>query len=194
MARKPKSDTSKLEPPEGMEPGDPAQDGLQIEHSALRNYDPTQANLEGRGKYRRQLERFVALPDADKHKQLKDTWKEVAMVVSSRAKSFAATCSPKDFGRLYQLVMSGAVSIDKAFPKQERENSPALVVNMFGTLGQRAARIAMPETPHTITVEAKEVTEWPDSATTTTSLLPTATEKSPTTTPSTEPLITPSAP
>lgn len=139
---------------------------------------PQTANLDGRGKYKRQLEKFMTLDDDTKHRTLKDTWKEVAMVAASRARQFAATCSPKDFGRLYQLIMSGAVSIDKAFPKTEHVNSPSLVVNMFGSLGQRAARIAIPPTPETITVTAMEVpTTCPSTPSTTTVTSTTLTEE-----------------
>lgn len=105
---------------------------------------------EGRGIYRRQLEKFAVLESTAKHDILKETWKEVAMGAALRAKAFVATCAPKDFGRLYQMIMAGAVSIDKAFPpKQEPLNGPSFVFNMFGSLGQRAAAIAMPQTPQT---------------------------------------------
>ena len=115
-------------------------------------HSPAQANLEGRGIHRRALARFIAEPPAAQHKELRDTWKAVAMVAASRAKGFAATCSPKDFGRLYQLIMSGAVSIDKAFPPKEQAASPRLVVNLFGSLGERAAKIAIPPVPQVIDV------------------------------------------
>jgi hypothetical protein len=115
-------------------------------------------NLDGRGKHRRSLEQFATLDPKEQHHALRDTWKQVAMGVALRAKSFATTCSPKDFGRLYQLVMSGAVSLDKAFPPKEQTQSPRLVVNLFGSLGQRAAAIAIPKVPTIINpVETKEV-------------------------------------
>lgn len=114
---------------------------------------PVPTNNEGRGVYKRQLEHFATLKDEEKHTQLRDTWKEVAMGAALRAKALVATCSPKDFSSLYKVVMSGAVAIDKAFPETKKPQvTSALVVNMFGSLGQRAARIAMPETPTTIDI------------------------------------------
>jgi hypothetical protein len=126
-------------------------------------------NPEGRGKYKKELERFAALPEEEKHQTLKTTWKEVAMVAASRAKQFAATCSPKDFGRLSQLIMSGAIAIDKAFTKPKVEvvappppppppppslpptpPPPPLVFNLFGSLGQRAVSVTTPETPRVV--------------------------------------------
>lgn len=150
--------------------------------------DPTGEDLDpknlGRGIHRRTIEKFAALPDEDRRKMLKDTWAEVAMGAATRAKQFVATCSPKDFGRLYQMIMSGAVAIDKAFPPQKQEiQAPAFVVNMFGSLGQRAAAIASPTVP-TIDVTPKEV-EWQSSPTKMNSSLPTSSESSLTKTPST---------
>lgn len=106
-------------------------------------------NNQGRGVYRRQLEQFSTLKDEEKHALLRETWKDVAMGAALRAKALIATCSPKDFSSMYKVVMSGAVAIDKAYPPEVKKQllTPALVVNMFGSLGQRAARIAMPETP-----------------------------------------------
>lgn len=114
--------------------------------------DGGRSHNAGRGIYRRQLEKFAKLESTKKHDILKETWKEVAMGAALRAKAFVATCAPKDFGRLYQMIMAGAVSIDKAFPpKQEALNAPSFVFNMFGSLGQRAAAIAMPSVPIQIT-------------------------------------------
>ena len=111
-------------------------------------------NNQGRGVYRRQLEQFSTLKDEEKHALLRETWKDVAMGAALRAKALIATCSPKDFSSMYKVVMSGAVAIDKAYPPEAKKQllTPALVVNMFGSLGQRAARIAMPETPLTVDV------------------------------------------
>ena len=120
--------------------------------------DVATLNLDGRGKHRRSLEAFATLDPKEQHHTLRDAWKQVAMGVALRAKAFATTCSPKDFGRLYQLVMSGAVSLDKAFPPKEQNNAPRLVVNLFGSLGQRAGAIATPQVP---TIEAESVKEIP---------------------------------
>ena len=78
------------------------------------------------------------------------------MGVALRAKAFSTTCSPKDFGRLYQLIMSGAVSMDKAFPPKEQNNAPRLVVNLFGSLGQRAGAIATPVVPTVVDITPKQ--------------------------------------
>lgn len=110
----------------------------------------TPDNPDGRGRYRRQLERFATLKDEEKHQTLKETWKEVAMGAALRAKSFVATCAPKDFTNLYRIIMSGAIAIDKAYPPRDQQRDlahTALVVNMFGTLGQRAVNIVMPPLP-----------------------------------------------
>lgn len=121
--------------------------------------DVATLNLDGRGKHRRSLERFATLDPKEQHATLRETWKQVAMGVALRAKSFATTCSPKDFGRLYQLVMSGAVSIDKAFPPREQDKqAPRLIVNLFGSLGNRAGNIAIPQTPVVNAVSVKEIT------------------------------------
>jgi hypothetical protein len=152
----------------------------------------------GRGIYRRQLEKFSTLPDDEKHKLLRETWKEVAMGTITRAKAFVSTCSPKDFGSLQRLVISSAVSLDKAFPPvKEPLAGPKFIVNLFGSLGPRAAAIATPPIPligqdaiinDSIT---REIT-WPSSSLTkTTTLLPTLLENSTTTTPSTPPLKEP---
>ena len=115
-------------------------------------------NPDGRGKHRRALEKFTTLDTKEQHATLREHWKQVAMGVALRAKSFSTTCSPKDFGRLYQLIMSGAVSLDKAFPPKEQSTAPRLVVNLFGSLGQRAAAIAIPKVPTIDAISVKEVT------------------------------------
>ena len=117
------------------------------------------ANPEGRGIHRRALEKFVSKEVKEQHNQLRNTWKEVAMGVALRAKAFSTTCSPKDFGRLYQLIMSGAVSMDKAFPPKEQNNAPRLVVNLFGSLGQRAGAIATPVVPTVVDITPKQETD-----------------------------------
>lgn len=172
MARSPKKETSLQHPPTVPTEGTPAP------------YVPD--NPDGRAKYRRQLEQFALLEDDEKHNQLKETWKEVAMGAAIRAKALVSTCSAKEFHLLQRVITAGAIAMDKGYPptEQKKDHSPALVVNMFGSLGQRAAAIAMPITPETITVQAKEVTEWPDSATKTALSLPTNTAMSPTTKPS----------
>lgn len=125
---------------------------------------PAVSHNPGRAIYKEKLEEFAKLDDKEKHALLQQTWKDIAMGAALRAKQFISTCSPKDFNNVYRLVMSGAVAIDKAYPPEKKlppPLTPALVVNMFGTLGQRAANIAMPETPErqvkVIDVTAKEV-------------------------------------
>lgn len=117
-------------------------------------------NNLGRGIHRRELEKFAKLDDKEKHTVLKETWKEIAMGAALRAKAFITTCAPKDFNNLYRMVMAGAVAIDKAYPPVADKKppvSPSLVVNMFGSLGQRAAKIAMPETPETTVIDVTSV-------------------------------------
>lgn len=108
---------------------------------------PLSLNPQGRGVYRRKVEEFDLLSPKEQNESIRTVWKSVAIGIAERAKSFSTTCSPKDFGRLYQLVMSGAVSIDKAFPPKEVIQSPKLVVNLFSSLGNRAAQIAIPAVP-----------------------------------------------
>lgn len=110
----------------------------------------------GRSIYRRELNKFSKMKEEDKHTMLRETWKEVAMGAASRAKAFVATCSPRDFGTLQRLVVSGAIAIDKAFPQKAEVYSPKFIVNMFGSLGPRAVAIAQPLTP--IDITPKEVT------------------------------------
>lgn len=120
----------------------------------------TVTNNLGRGIHRRELEKFNKLDDKEKHALLKETWKEVAMGAALRAKAFITTCSPKDFTNVYKVVMAGAVAIDKAYPpvaEKKPPASPSFVVNMFGSLGQRAAKIAMPETPETTVIDVTSV-------------------------------------
>lgn len=117
-------------------------------------------NPDGRAKYKRQLEHFATLNDDDKLKSIRETWKEVAMVAATRAKQLASTCAAKDFGKLYQLIMSSAISLDKAFPPKKEPPPPApppLVFNLFGSLGQRAVSVVTPQTPEVVTVQAKEL-------------------------------------
>ena len=108
------------------------------------------------------LRRFAQLPPKEQHDILRDTWKQVAMGVAVRAKNFLTTCPPHDFGKLYQLVQAGAQALDKAFPPKEQTSAPRLVVNLFGSLGDRAAKVAIPVVPHTIDAEAKEITDGED--------------------------------
>jgi hypothetical protein len=147
--------------------------------------NPGKDHNPGRGIYRTKLKEFALLKDEDKHHALRETWKEVAMGAATRAKAFVATCSPKDFGALQRLIISGAVSLDKAFPPKQEPLGPKFIVNMFGSLGQRAASIATPDIP-TIDVTAKEIEEWPSSSSTNMiTLSPIAMETSTMTKPST---------
>ena len=123
--------------------------------------DPGKDHNPGRGIYRKQLEAFAQLTDNEKLDALRETWKEVAMGAAVRAKTFVATCSPKDFGGLHKLISAAAVGIEQAFPRKQEAASQQFIINMFGSLGQRAAAIAAPPIP-IITVDAKEVS-WPSS-------------------------------
>jgi hypothetical protein len=126
----------------GIDPGEVADQG--------KDHNP------GRGIYRRQLEAFTTLKDEAQITLLRDTWKEIAMGAATRAKAFVATCSSKDFGTLQRLIAAGTASMDQAFPPQQSALSTNLIINMFGSLGQRAASIAAPAIP-TIDVTPTEV-------------------------------------
>lgn len=104
-------------------------------------------NPDGRAVYTRKIRDFQALPVKEQNESIRETWKSVAMGIALRAKSFSTTCSPKDFGKLYQLVMSGSVSLEKAFPPDKHLQNPQLIVNLFSSLGPRAASIAIPAVP-----------------------------------------------
>ena len=155
------SDVEAIEDIGGLDPGELPDTG--------KNHNP------GRGIYRRELERYTKLTEDEKLTRLRDIWKEVAMGTATRAKAFVSTCSPKDFSNLQRLIAAGATAIDKAFPEKATPLAPKFIVNLFGSLGQRAAAIAMPPVP-IIDVTAVEV-PCPNSSTTQTmSLLPTKTE------------------
>ncbi len=104
-------------------------------------------NPLGKAIHKRTVEDFETLTPKEQHDCLRDTWKSIAMGIAARAKSFSTSCSSKEFGKLYQLVQAGAASLDKAFPPKEQTQSAKLIVNLFSSLGQRAARIAIPEVP-----------------------------------------------
>lgn len=67
-----------------------------------------------------------------------------------RVKAFSRTCSPSEFGRLYQLIMSSAVALDKAYPKEPLPVTPQqsiMQVNLFGSISDKAKQVVVPETP-----------------------------------------------
>ena len=103
-------------------------------------------NPLGKSALTEETEEFLTLNLDQRRAVLKDVWSEIAFVVAKRAKSLAKTVSTKDIGRLYQLVMSGAVSLDKAFPPKE-VSGQTLSINLFGSLGQKAVGIVQPQTP-----------------------------------------------
>jgi hypothetical protein len=109
-------------------------------------------NPRGRAIHKDALEDFEKLTGKEQYEALRSTWKSVAMGLALRAKTFAATCPSKDFNKLHQLVQAGTISLEKAFPPREQTQSPKLIVNLFQSLGQRAARIAIPETPITVEI------------------------------------------
>lgn len=111
----------------------------------------TSGNPEGKASLSKEVATLMQGTREQRRAHLHDLWVEVAATVALRAKSFAKTCSPQDAGKLYQLIMSGAVSIDKAFPPKEN-TAPALAINLFGNLGQKAIDIVRPTVP-TITVQ-----------------------------------------
>lgn len=115
-------------------------------------------NPLGKGINNAPLEEFRKLTREQRYQLLREEWAELSYTILMRAKSFAKVCSPQEFGRLYQAIMSGAVSIDKAFPPKEVQQ-PQIQVNMFGSLGQRAREIVVPKLPQVLTIEAKEINE-----------------------------------
>ena len=115
--------------------GEPSDNGLYV------------TNNDGRGYYSRQVKEFEGLPQKEQHEALRAVWKSIAMGIATRARQFSTTCSPKDFTNLYRLVSSGATALDKAFPPKQEPQSPKLIVNLFQSLGLKATRIAIPETP-----------------------------------------------
>ena len=114
-------------------------------------------NPGGRGIHRRVVEDFDTLTPADQKKALLETWRGLAMGIAVRAKSFATTCSPKDYNKLYNLVQSGAVALDRAFPEKKELQSPRLIVNLFQSLGLKAGAIAIPDVPKVIEGKVNEV-------------------------------------
>lgn len=112
-------------------------------------------NPLGQSLLTKETEEFLSLNLDQRRALLKDLWSEVAFTITKRAKSLAKTCSTKDIGRLYQLVMSGAVSLDKAFPPKEIAGQ-TLSINLFGSLGQKAVGIVQPSIP---VMEAKVLKE-----------------------------------
>ena len=112
-------------------------------------------NPLGQSLLTQETEEFLSLTLEQRRAYLKDLWSEVAFTVTKRAKSMAKTVSTKDIGRLYQLVMSGAVALDKAFPPKEISGQ-TLSINLFGSLGQKAVGIVQPPVP---TIEAKVTKE-----------------------------------
>lgn len=112
-------------------------------------------NPLGKAPLTQETEEFLSLNLDQRRAVLKDLWCEVAFVVAKRAKAMAKTVSTKDIGRLYQLVMSGAVSLDKAFPPKE-VSGQTLSINLFGSLGQKAVGIVQPAVP---TLEGRVIKE-----------------------------------
>jgi len=146
----------------------------------------------GRQAYRQELDAFTAMNDQDKRQALSETWKEIAMGAAVRAKLFVKQCKVTEFSSLQKLISAAATGLEQAFPEKKEAPNTQYIINMFGSLGQRAAAIASPPVP-TITVEATEV-PWPssESTSTTTSLSKTTKETSPTTMPSLPSSSTPS--
>lgn len=112
-------------------------------------------NPLGKAVHRKAIEEFEDLTPKEQHEHLRALWRSIAMGIASRAKTFTASCSSKEFGKLYQLVQAGTASLDKAFPPKEQTQSAKLIVNLFSSLGSRAASIAIPTVP-TIDVTPKE--------------------------------------
>lgn len=105
------------------------------------------------------LKEFKGLTREQRKDLLREIWQETAYTVGLRASSFARSCNAKEGGKLYQLIMAGAVATDKAFPPKEHMDLNE-VVNLFGSLGQRGKQIVQPQTP-LIEAKAQEVPQDP---------------------------------
>ncbi len=92
------------------------------------------------------IKEFKGLSREQRKELLKETWQETAYTVALRASTFARFCNAREGGRLYQLIMAGAVSMDKAFPPKEQLDLNE-VVNLFGSLGARGKAIVQPNVP-----------------------------------------------
>ena len=109
------------------------------------------------------IKEFKGLSREQRKELLKETWQETAYTVALRASTFARFCNAREGGRLYQLIMAGAVSMDKAFPPKEQLDLNE-VVNLFGSLGARGKAIVQPNVPqieaHVVAAEnVREVNE-----------------------------------
>ena len=109
------------------------------------------------------IKEFKGLSREQRKELLKETWQETAYTVALRASTFARFCNAREGGRLYQLIMAGAVSMDKAFPPKEQLDLNE-VVNLFGSLGARGTAIVQPNVPqieaHVVAAEnVREVNE-----------------------------------
>jgi hypothetical protein len=92
------------------------------------------------------IKEFKGLSREQRKELLKETWQETAYTVALRASTFARFCNAREGGRLYQLIMAGAVSMDKDFPPKEQLDLNE-VVNLFGSLGARGKAIVQPNVP-----------------------------------------------
>lgn len=92
------------------------------------------------------IKEYKGLSREQRKDLLRELWQETAYTVGLRASTFAKSCSAKDGGKLYQLIMAGAVATDKAFPPKEQLDLNE-VVNLFGSLGARGKAIVQPKVP-----------------------------------------------
>ena len=106
------------------------------------------------------LKEFKGLTREQRKDLLREAWQETAYTVALRARNFAQSCNAKEGGRLYQLIMAGAVAIDKAYPPKEQMDLNE-VVNLFGSLGARGKAIVQPHVP-LIEAQAQPVPSEPD--------------------------------
>ena len=105
------------------------------------------------------IKEFKGLSREQRKELLKETWQETDYTVALRASAFARFCNAREGGRLYQLIMAGAVSMDKAFPPTEQLDLNE-VVNLFGSLGARGKAIVQPNVPQIeAVVQAESVRE-----------------------------------
>jgi hypothetical protein len=91
---------------------------------------------------RKGFAQYQAQPLESKREILRKQWADLAYLLLSKATSFAATVTKKDYGRLVQILTSAGISMDKVFPKDLPSSVNNLVVNMFkGLPNERVLRV-----------------------------------------------------
>ena len=92
------------------------------------------------GNDQKALDAFHKEPKHKQREMVENEWAQVAYALSLRAKRFAKGAIAADFGKLYQIVMAGAIAKDKAYPPKEAPVQGNIVFNLFGKLGAEDVR------------------------------------------------------